>query len=105
MKTGFKALDTVLIKDDFYSDPDANRQLVLTKFCQEPPAGTPRLAVTAVHDEPETGMMCELLNPYVVRQENNEVVGVKILPGTPWPTHSKRCFATSTAVTVPVSLT
>jgi len=79
MKAGFKALDAVVIVDDFYSDPDANRVLALTRSCQEPPAGTPRLAVTAVCDEHQTEMMCELLKPYVVPQKNNEVVGVNIL--------------------------
>ena len=79
MKTGFKALDTVLVKDDFYGDPDAIRELALAKSYQEPPAGTPRLAVTAVCDERESAMMSELLKPYVPPQKGNDVVGVSIV--------------------------
>ena len=79
MKTAFRAMDAVVIKDDFYSDPDAIRELALTKSYHEPPAGTPRLAVTAVCDERESGMMCELLKPYVQPKKGNNVVGVNVL--------------------------
>lgn len=79
MKNGFKALDKLIVKDDFYDDPDAVRELALTRTYEEPPPGTPRLAVTAVCDEAETEAMCERLRPYVPPIEGNQVVGVSVL--------------------------
>lgn len=75
----FSALDTLVIKDDFYPDPDAVRELALGKTYAEPPAGTPRLAVTAICNETESKAMYERLAPFLPRAEANPVVGVNIL--------------------------
>ncbi len=79
MSESFKALDTVVVKDNFYDDPDAVREIALNKSYNVPPDGTPRLAVTAVCDEAETRAMCELLKPYVPHIEGNRVVGAHVL--------------------------
>ncbi len=79
MSESFNALDTVVVKDNFYDDPDAVREIALNKSYNVPPDGTPRLAVTAVCDEAETRAMCELLKPYVPHIEGNRVVGAHVL--------------------------
>jgi hypothetical protein len=79
VKSGFKALDSVVIKDDFYAQPDDMRKLALSKSYNEPPADTPRLAVTAVCNEQETMAMAELLRPYIPQIEDNNVVGINVL--------------------------
>jgi len=79
VKSSFKALDSVVIKDDFYSNPEEIRQLALTRSYQKPPAGTPRLAVTSICSEAESRAMFELLQPYLPQVEDNPVVGVNVL--------------------------
>ena len=79
MKSSFNALDSVVIKDDFYAQPDDIRKLALSKSYNEPPADTPRLAVTAICDERETMAMSDLLKPYIPQIKNNNVVGINIL--------------------------
>jgi hypothetical protein len=75
----FKALDTLVIKDDFYTNPDEVRELALGKTYAEPPAGTPQLAVTAICNEVESRAMYERLAPFLPTVEGNPVVGVNIL--------------------------
>jgi hypothetical protein len=75
----FNALDTLVIKDDFYPDPDAVRALALGKTYAEPPAGTPQLAVTAICNESESKAMYERLAHFLPQVEANPVVGVNIL--------------------------
>ena len=79
MSSTFKAFDAVVVKDDFYDDPDAVRQLALDKEYSEPPADTPRLAVTAICDEAESGAMFERLKPYVPKNPENRVVAASVL--------------------------
>ena len=79
MSANFKALDTLVVKDDFYPDPDAVRELALGKHYEEPPAGTPRLAVTAICNENESKAMYERLAPVIPQVADNPVVGVNIL--------------------------
>jgi hypothetical protein len=79
VKNSFNALDSVTIKDDFYANPDEMRQLALTRSYQEPPANTPRLAVTSPCDDQETRAMCELLKPYVPEVKYNAVAAVRVV--------------------------
>lgn len=79
MNNSFNALDSIIIEDDFYPDPDKLRQRALAKSYQEPPPGTPRLAVTAVCDEAESKTMYERLLPYLPKEQGNSVVGANIL--------------------------
>ena len=79
MTATFKALDTLVIKDDFYTNPDEVREIALGKNYAEPPAGTPRLAVTAICNESESKAMYERLTPFLPQLEANPVVGVNIL--------------------------
>lgn len=79
MKSGFNALDSIVIRDDFYPDPDQLRQLALNKSYQEPPPGTPRLAVTAICNEAESRDMYERLQLYLPQMPDNKVVGANIL--------------------------
>lgn len=79
MNSSFKALDTVVIQDDFYSNPDDIRNLALNKPYEEPPAGTPRLAVTAICNQAESKVMYDLLQPYLPNEEGNRIVGANIL--------------------------
>ncbi len=75
----FNARDSIVIKDDFYAQPDDIRKLALSKSYNEPPADTPRLAVTAVCNERETMAMGDLLKPYIPQIKNNNVVGINVL--------------------------
>ena len=79
MKSSFNALDSIVIKDDFSTQPDDLRRLALSKSYNEPPADTPRLAVTAVCNEHESMAMGDLVRPYLEQIENNEVVGINVL--------------------------
>ena len=79
MTNSFKALDTVVIKDEFYSNPDDIRQLAISKPYQQPPAGTPRLAVTAICNEDESKAMFDLLQPYLPQVPDNRIVSANIL--------------------------
>jgi hypothetical protein len=79
VKSSFNALDTIVVKDDFYRDPDRVRRLALSKTYQQPPAGTPRLAVTAVCTEAESKAMYDLLQPYLPATTGNPIVGANIL--------------------------
>lgn len=79
VKPGFNALDSIVIKDGFYDQPDEMRNLALSKSYNEPPPDTPRLAVTSVCNESETRAMGELLKPYIPHDENNNVVSINIL--------------------------
>ena len=79
MSKPFNALDTVVIKDDFYDNPDEIRELALTKQYQEPPAGTPQLAVTAICTETESRQMFERLAGFLPNEPNNRIVGANIL--------------------------
>ena len=79
MKSSFNALDSIVIKDDFYDQPDEVRKLALSKSYNEPPPDTPRLAVTAVCNDSEARAMAELLQPYVPRDDNNDIVSINIL--------------------------
>ena len=79
MKSSYKALDNVLVKDDFYAQPDEVRKLALSKTYNEPPADTPRLAVTAICDQNEARAMGELLQPYVPHDPNDNIVSINIL--------------------------
>jgi hypothetical protein len=55
------------------------RQLVLTRSYQEPPADTPRLAVTSPCNDQETRAMCDLLKPYVPEVKDNAVAAVRVV--------------------------
>jgi hypothetical protein len=88
----FKALDTVVIKDDFYNNPEDLRQLALGKTYQEPPTGTPRLAVTAICTEDESKAMFDRLQPYLPNVEGNRIVGVNILFRYTLATAQKKVF-------------
>jgi hypothetical protein len=79
VNSSFNALDSVVIKDDFYSNPEELRNLAMSKSYQEPPAGTPRLAVTAICNEAESKAMFDLLQPYLAEVEGNRIVGANIL--------------------------
>jgi hypothetical protein len=79
VKSSFNALDSIVIKDDFSTQPDDLRRLALSKSYNEPPADTPRLAVTAVCNEHESMAMGDLVRPYLEQIENNEVVGINVL--------------------------
>lgn len=79
MKSEFNALDTVVIKDNFYDDPDKIRNQALSKSYQQPPGHTPRLAVTAVCNEDESQAMIDLLKPYLPSDNENNIVGVQVL--------------------------
>ena len=79
MSATFNALDTLVIKDDFYTNPDEVRALALGKTYAQPPAGTPRLAVTAICDESESKAMYDRLTPFLPQVEGNPIVGVNIL--------------------------
>jgi len=79
VKSSFNALDTIVIKDDFSTRPDELRKLALSKSYNQPPADTPRLAVTAVCTERETMAMGDLIKPYIEKIDNNEVVGINVL--------------------------
>jgi len=75
----FNALDRLVIKDDFYTNPDEVRARALGKTYAQPPAGTPRLAVTAICDESESKAMYDRLTPFLPQVEDNPIVGVNIL--------------------------
>ena len=92
MSSPFKALDTLVVQDDFYSDPDAIRTLALGKSYQEPPAGTPRLAVTAICNEAESKAMFDRLQPYLPDQPGNRIVGANILFRYTLATAQKKIF-------------
>lgn len=92
MNSSFKALDTLVVKDDFYSDPDAIRELALGKSYQEPPPGTPRLAVTAICNEAESKAMFERLQPCLPDEPNNRIVGVNVLFRYTLATAQKKVF-------------
>jgi hypothetical protein len=79
VKSSFNALDTIVIKDNLSAQPDELRKLALSKSYNEPPADTPRLAVTAACTEPETMAMGDLIKPYIEKIDNNEVVGINVL--------------------------
>ena len=79
MTNSFKALDTVVINDDFYSNPDDIRQLAISKSYQKPPAGAFRLAVTAICNEDESKAMFDSLQPYLPQIAYNRIVGVNVL--------------------------
>jgi hypothetical protein len=79
VKSSFNARDSIVIKDDFHTQPDDLRKLALSKSYNEPPADTPRLAVTAVCNERETMAMGDLLKPYIPQIKNNNVVGINVL--------------------------
>ncbi len=79
MTATFNALDTLVIKDDFYPNPAEVREIALGKNYEEPPAGTPRLAVTAICNESESKAMYERLTPFLPQLDANPVVGVNIL--------------------------
>ena len=79
MKSQVKAIDTVVIKDDFYDDPDKVRNQALTKSYEQPPGNTGRLAVTAVCNEAEAKAMIDLLKPYLPRDKENNIVGAQVL--------------------------
>ena len=79
MTNSFKALDTIVIKDDFYSNPDDIRKLAISKSYQEPPAGAPRLAVATICNEDESKAMFDLLQPYLPQVADNRIVGANIL--------------------------
>lgn len=92
MSSSFKALDKVIVKDDFYSDPEKVRNLALSKPYQQPPAGTPRLAVTAICDDAEAKAMWDLLQPLVPKIEGNDVVGLQVLFRYTLATAQKKIF-------------
>ena len=73
MKSEFNALDTVVIKDNFYDDPDKIRNQAISKSYQQPPGHTPRLAVTAVCNEDESQAMIDLLKPYLPSDNENNI--------------------------------
>lgn len=76
----------------FYSNPDEIRNLALSKSYQQPPSQTPRLAVTAVCNELGVRAMCNLLEPYITRIKENEVVGVNVLFRYTLATAQKKVF-------------
>ncbi len=82
----------------FYSNPDEIRNLALSKSYQQPPSQTPRLAVTAVCNELGVRAMCNLLEPYITRIKENEVVGVNVLFRYTLATAQKMFFVMLTVV-------
>ena len=79
MTAKFNALDTLVIKDDFYRNPDEVRHLAIGKTYAEPPVGTPRLAVTAMCNEAEAKVMLEPLQPFIPNSADNKLVRVNIM--------------------------
>ena len=79
MSSSFSALDALVVKDDFYADPDVVRQQALAASYEKPPQHTPRLAVTAICNDAEIKAMCELLRPWVPPIDGNQVAGVSVL--------------------------
>lgn len=76
MGSAFRALDKLIIKDDFYPDVGEIRQVALKKIYKDPPGSTARLAKTAICNENETRAMCELLQSYVLERD---VVNVSVV--------------------------
>jgi hypothetical protein len=79
VKKKFKALDSLIVKDDFYSAPDEVRQAALNSSYEKPPSQTNQLAVTTLCKEVETRAMCKLLKPYVRPMKDNGVIRVDVL--------------------------
>ena len=79
MNSSFKALDAVVIKDDFYTNPDDIRNLALKKSYREPPAGTSQLAVTAICNELESKAMFGRLQSYLPKDKENRIVRANML--------------------------
>ena len=69
----------MVIKDDFYTNPEEIRNLALSKSYQKPPGSAPRLAVTAMCNEVESRAMLELLQDYLPHQADNDIVGARVL--------------------------
>ncbi len=79
MNSSFKAIDTVVIKDDFYKNPDDIRNLALKKSYREPPAGTSQLAVTAICNELESKAMFNRLQPFLPEEKDNRIIRANVL--------------------------
>ena len=79
MSSSFSANDHVIVKDDFYDNPDEIRNLALNKKYEEPPPGTPRLAVTAICNDTESGNMWKRLQPFVPKDPANPYIGANVL--------------------------
>jgi hypothetical protein len=92
VNSSFNALDTLVVKDDFYSNPEEIRQLALGKAYQQPPPGTPRLAVTAICSEAESKAMFDCLQAYIPNQQGNRIVGANILFRYTLATAQKKIF-------------
>ena len=76
MKPLVNVLDKLIIKDDFYSNPDEVRQQALAKEYHEPPGETKRLAKSAECTDAETKALCDLLQSYV---KETDIVGLNVL--------------------------
>jgi len=79
MTTEFIAMESVVIQDNFYSNPDQVRQQALTKTYEVPPDRSPRIAVTARCNEAESKAMFDLLAPHIPVENGNNLVGVDVL--------------------------
>ena len=70
------SIEQLIIKDDFYSDPNLIRQRALEKQYHEPPGSTKRLAKTAQCTDQEARELFELMMPFVPEKD---VVGFRVL--------------------------
>ena len=70
------SIDQLIIRDDFYSDPDLIRQRALNKQYHAPPGNTKRLAKTAACTDQEASELFELVRPFV---PEGDVVSFRVL--------------------------
>lgn len=70
------SIDQLIIRDDFYSDPDLIRQRALNKQYHAPPGNTKRLAKTAACTDQEARELFELVRPFV---PEGDVVSFRVL--------------------------
>ena len=76
MSSIINPLDKLVIKDEFYTNPDDIRLIALNKQYHAPPGDTVRLAKTAECDESETKAMCDVLQPHV---KERDIVNVTVV--------------------------
>ena len=70
------SIDQLIIRDDFYSDPDLIRQRALNQQYHAPPGNTKRLAKTAACTDQEARELFELVRPFV---PEGDVVSFRVL--------------------------
>ena len=79
MPSSFNAYDSVVVKDDFYENPDEVRQLALGKTYEKPQAGTVQLAANYICTDEEAIPLIKRIKPYVKSDPENPVQGASIL--------------------------